>query len=163
MPRFSIEENRQHHNSLPCKPMAAGVVFKDETGRILLVKPNYRDFWIVPGGTADDGEAPLACAIREVKEELGLKIEPGQLTFRLVDYRPPYDGFNDKLYFYFDGGVLSPEQIGRIKLQADELDEYRFVTLDEAMELSSDWTACQISFAVRQGGPFYLEGGRQVQ
>ncbi len=163
MPFFSHEENRRHHNSLPAKPMSAGVVFRDESGKIMLVKPNYRDFWIVPGGNIDENESPLNCAVREVKEEIGLEIRPRQLSFRLVDYRPTHDGFSDKLNFYFDGGTLNPEQIDQIKLQEEELDEYRFVTLDEVIELSSDWTARQIRFAISQGGPFYLEGGRQVK
>ena len=44
-----------------------------------------------PGGKLEDGETPRACAVREVREEVGLELEPaaleraGKLTFRLDD------------------------------------------------------------------------------
>jgi 8-oxo-dGTP diphosphatase len=57
---------------------AGGVVWRDgATGReVLLVhRPKYDD-WSFPKGKADDGEDDLACALREVEEETGLRCRP---------------------------------------------------------------------------------------
>jgi 8-oxo-dGTP diphosphatase len=57
---------------------AGGVVWRDGVkGReVLLVhRPKYDD-WSFPKGKADDGEDDLACALREVEEETGLRCLP---------------------------------------------------------------------------------------
>nr|WP_202541092.1 NUDIX hydrolase [Streptomyces sp. SID3915] len=104
----------------------AATVFRDARGRILLVEPNYRDGWALPGGTieSDTGEGPRQGARRETAEEIGLDIEPGRLL--AVDWargpgRPPIAAY------LYDGGVLSEEQLGAIRLQEEELLSWRLV------------------------------------
>ncbi|MFF8812893.1 NUDIX domain-containing protein [Streptomyces pactum] len=58
---------------LPRKRMAAGVLFFDSAGRVLLVDPAYREPWEIPGGAVEREESPRAGARREVREELGLQ------------------------------------------------------------------------------------------
>ncbi len=55
---------------------AAGILYVAPDGDVLLLRrssteENYAGHWALPGGKADDDEAPLACAMREAKEELG--------------------------------------------------------------------------------------------
>ncbi len=159
--RFSEDEHREWFNSQPRKPMSAAVLFTDKQHNVLLVKPNYRDTWNLPGGVIDEYESPLDAAVREVKEELGLTLDRTTLQFSSVDYRPPKDGLVDKLYFYFYGGILAPASISQITLQADELDEMRFVTLADAEPLLSKWTHRQVSAALSAIGKrgVYLEKG----
>jgi hypothetical protein len=38
--------------------VAAGVLFFDAAGRILLVQPTYKDYWDIPGGYVETGETP---------------------------------------------------------------------------------------------------------
>ncbi|HKB30855.1 MAG TPA: NUDIX domain-containing protein, partial [Streptosporangiaceae bacterium] len=60
--------------SLPTVYLAAGALITDPSGRVLLVKPNYRDHWAVPGGICEQGEPPHEACARELLEELGLPI-----------------------------------------------------------------------------------------
>jgi 8-oxo-dGTP diphosphatase len=41
------------------------------TGRVLLVKPTYRDHWALPGGYLEAGEYPQDGCARELHEGLG--------------------------------------------------------------------------------------------
>jgi len=52
----------------------------DEHGRILCVRLNYASKgWSTPGGRVESGESPLDALAREVREEVGLEVEPGEL------------------------------------------------------------------------------------
>ena len=77
-------------------PGAAAVVAVDGAGRVCLVR-QYRhgieDFlWEIPAGKLDPGEAPQACAVRELAEETGVQARRwtslGQLSFRRPGYSP---------------------------------------------------------------------------
>ncbi len=59
-------------NPKPC----AGVLLLRQ-GRVLLARrarAPRKDYWDLPGGFLNDGEAPAACAVREAREELGLEV-----------------------------------------------------------------------------------------
>ncbi|WP_233518032.1 NUDIX domain-containing protein [Streptomyces corynorhini] len=112
--------------SLPRVLAGAAVLLRDGAGRVLIVEPNYREGWALPGGTieSDDGETPREGARRETLEEIGLDIEPGRLL--TVDWvqgenRPPVASY------LYDGGVLSEERLAAIVVQEDELLSWRLV------------------------------------
>jgi 8-oxo-dGTP pyrophosphatase MutT (NUDIX family) len=121
---------------LPKKQVGTAVLFFNSINELLIVKPDYKDGWLVPGGSVDENESPLASAMREVKEEIGLE----NIIFQLVGvyYGQSKGVFSDSLKFIFYGGVLSDENISKICLQKDELTESRFVNIDEAMFLLSN-------------------------
>lgn len=51
--------------------MAAGALFRDADGRMLLVDPTYKPTWDLPGGDVEKDESPQATCRREIGEELG--------------------------------------------------------------------------------------------
>jgi 8-oxo-dGTP pyrophosphatase MutT (NUDIX family) len=105
--------------------MSAGALFFDEQGALLLVKPTYKDGWEIPGGIVEADESPMHACVREVREELGLTVQPGPLL--VMDYKSRGDGLPDSLQLVFLGGTLTPAQIQAIKLPEAELSEYRFL------------------------------------
>ncbi|MEU6214373.1 NUDIX hydrolase [Streptomyces sp. NPDC047023] len=108
------------------------VLLTDDEGRVLIVKPTYRDGWQFPGGTVDHGEDPESCARRELTEETGLvRSMLGILTVTWTPAGTRRDG--PQVNFVFDAGtvpkgtpVLLPEQ---------ELEAYRWAPSEEAEQL----------------------------
>ncbi|OLZ64531.1 NUDIX hydrolase [Streptomyces sp. IMTB 2501] len=116
--------------SLPRVLAGAAALFRDAEGRVLLVEPNYREGWALPGGTieSDDGETPRQGARRETLEEIGLDREPGRLL--AVDWvhgtaRPPL------VAYLYDGGVLAETDLKAIRLQEEELLSWRLVPREQ--------------------------------
>jgi histidine triad (HIT) family protein len=145
---------------LPAKPSASGVVLTDVDGRILIVRPTYRDTWGLPGGGVDGTESPREGCVREIREELGLDLEPGALI--AYEHRVNASGV-DSHRFLFDGPVLTQSQIDAIALPPDELSDLRFVTLDEAVALLDPPQARRLQLALEhrgEGQAIYLEDGR---
>ncbi|RMI36157.1 NUDIX hydrolase [Streptomyces triticirhizae] len=144
--------------------LAAGVLFFDEHGRVLLVDPTYKPGWEFPGGVVETGEAPTLAAAREVVEELGLTLdaEPRPLV---VDWEPPrHRGFGG-VRLLFDGGVLSAERLERLLLPDDELRDWRLVTEAEAEQLLDGRRFRRLRAALRAralGRPLYLERGHPI-
>lgn len=130
---------------LPTFYAATGALITDTAGRILLVKPHYRDHWTFPGGGVESEEAPhLSCA-REVREELGLVMPVGQLL--VVDWAPSLGKRPlPIMYFLFDCGVL--DRPVTIQLQADELDHHTFLPAEQAVSRLAPNVAARLPAAV---------------
>jgi 8-oxo-dGTP diphosphatase len=108
---------------LPAVVIAAAALITDPSGRVLLVKPNYRDDWTLPGGICEHGEPPHVGCAREIAEELGLQLGVGALL--AIDWAQPYGPeARPVMHFLFDGGAL--EDGANIVLQREELDDFRF-------------------------------------
>lgn len=127
--------------------MAAGALIFNRQGEILIVKPNYKDHWSIPGGTTDRNESPRDSCLREVREEVGLKLR--RADFVCVDYIPKNGEKNESLQFLFYCGTISGAQIRRIKLQKSELDEYRFLTPGKARSLLNRHLAGRLAVCIR--------------
>ena len=64
-----LQQNRtaldQYVASLANKRMAAGALFRDEAGGVLLVNPVYKPTWDLPGGAVEAEESPGSCSPTE--------------------------------------------------------------------------------------------------
>lgn len=147
---------------LPRVLAAAAVLFRDAEGRVLLVEPNYRQGWGLPGGTveSDAGETPRQGARRETAEEIGLDVPVGALL--AVDWVPG-DGRPPLVAYLYDGGVLDDAQLAAVRLQEEELLSWRMVTRAEITAHLPGATGRRVLAAldaVESGtGPVELENG----
>jgi 8-oxo-dGTP pyrophosphatase MutT (NUDIX family) len=159
----------QYVASLARKRMAAGALFRDGSGRVLLVEPTYKPTWEVPGGGVEQEESPTAACRREVLEELGLDRPVGRVL--AVDWvpsrpvNPEGPVIPEGLMLVYDGGVLSEAEIAAIRLPADELASCAFVEPERVPELTSAPLARRIAAcldAVTASIVISLENGHPV-
>lgn len=113
--------------------LAAGGIIIDESGnsrRVLLVhRPKYDD-WSFPKGKLDAGETFEEAALREVREETGLKC---RIIRKLVvlRYRARHKGQRKpKAVHYF----LMERINRRVRVPGDEVDLAEWFTLEEASQ-----------------------------
>lgn len=154
-----------HRAARPKALTAANVLFTDRSGGVLLVRPGYGDpdRWLLPGGGVDSdlGETPRAAAAREVREEIGLEVAPGRLLAVNWAHRP---GFPARIRFLYDGGVLGPDALARIRLRPAELLDWRTAQRGELRGLVKPQLRRQIKACLKAlaagTGPLELHEGR---
>lgn len=148
-------------DGLPGIPASAGALLRDEQGRILLLKPTYKQGWTIPGGVMEaDGETPWQACRREVLEETGLTVARGRLA--AVDTRPAKTRKAMGLRFLFDCGVVPSAEAAAIVVQAEEISEFAFVAPDEALALLRPAVSRRVAAALQASHCVYLEDGRPV-
>ena len=138
--------------------VAAGALFFDEPGRVLLVKPTYKDGWDIPGGYVEPGESPLRACHREVQEELGIEVALDRLL--VVDWAPSQQE-GDKILFIFDGGQLTCD-IDDLELDTSEVIQAQFFATSSLHELLNRRLLPRILEAAHARSvqrPAYLEHG----
>jgi len=145
---------------LPRKRAIGQVLVRDRDARVLLCQLTYKRDWDLPGGVVEVGESPQLAAIREVEEELGLKLPLGGLL--LTDWLPPWGGWDDALCLVFDGGVHESALLDDVVREEREIRTAEFCTLDQVAERCADFTARRIRSALDNlgSGPSYTESGR---
>ena len=150
-----------HPFEVPRVPASAGALIFDAAGRLLILKPNYKKGWTIPGGQIDsNGESPWEACRRETLEECGLEVARGRLV--CVDFRRPRPNRPGGLRFLFHCGTFADSELQAIRLQADEIDEHRLAELDEATKLLSGPIRRRVAAAVGAERCVYLEDGRPV-
>lgn len=159
MTERTLLEPAAWYATLPSFLASASALITNPSGAVLLVKPNYRDHWNIPGGILEPAEPPHMCCRREIHEELDLELPVDQLL--VVDWVPPNPQRKAWFGFVFDGGVI--EKPGSIRLQTEELDGFAFVDVDEARRRLTTNTALRVQAALRArqaGATEYLFNGQ---
>lgn len=104
---------------------AAGIILKNH--KILLLQrtrfsKRYPNHWGCPGGKALPFETPEENAIREIKEECNLDFTPTEIL--------KIGHWNGKKFYRFLG-----DWEGNIKIQEEEVQNYKWCTFEEAKQL----------------------------
>ncbi|WP_338673870.1 NUDIX domain-containing protein [Streptomyces sp. SCSIO 30461] len=145
-----------HHMVYGC------LYIRDERDRPVQLRSVYGSrLWQFPGGNLDvPGEDPLQTARREAVEETGLELgldSPKLLLTHFLHAGPRLP--LNKVGLVFDGGRLSAEQLGRIRLDPAEHDMWAVHDLATWQELMAPLAFARldaIERARRGEGPAYL-------
>ena len=68
-------------STTPKTILIAAAVLMDPKGRTLLVRKRGTQAFMQPGGKIEAHEQPINALVRELEEELGLKIDPSSATY----------------------------------------------------------------------------------
>lgn len=126
------------------KNVSAGILFVLNNEKILLVHATNSTWWksySPPKGHVEAGESFAEAACREVKEEVGIKIEPSSLDEMItVDYTTK-EGKKYKTVYLFIYKINSLDEIGLKSellpfsmLQQQEVDHAKFMTYEECLQ-----------------------------
>ena len=97
-----VHKSRFLNSRRPKYNKKAGVfIYDPNTTRVLLVQSRGQ-LWGPPKGTIEKGESDIECAVREVKEETGLDIDPSNFL-RAIRVG------NRAMYFYMEMDAVSVE------------------------------------------------------
>jgi 8-oxo-dGTP pyrophosphatase MutT (NUDIX family) len=99
----------------------------------------HRGQWALPGGRCDEGETPVIAALRELQEELGLELRPGDVLGLLDDY-PTRSGYliAPVVVWAATSAAISPnpEEVASVhRVALDDIereDAFSFTTIPES-------------------------------
>jgi 8-oxo-dGTP diphosphatase len=113
------------------KVAAHGLIKKDDKYLIThrsAINDYMPQLWDIPGGTIKFGEKAVYALIREIKEETGLIVNVGKFIFC-------YDFLSNPKRHQFQMVYECEYKSGEVKLDPQEHDDFKWVTLDETESL----------------------------
>ncbi|MGC9518203.1 MAG: NUDIX domain-containing protein [Desulfuromonadaceae bacterium] len=141
--RATHESYLSHIQIIKANPMDSGILkhiktsvvacIIDEQQRILLTKRNIPPFfgqWVMPGGKIDHGESIASALMREVQEEVGLKVKTGTLV-DIYEHLAVGERNDHYIILYYRALPLSMD----ININPAELSEARWFAGDELPHL----------------------------
>jgi 8-oxo-dGTP diphosphatase len=105
-------------------PKPAVGVLIERDGRVLLVKRErapYKGYWDIPGGFVESGEAPPKGAMREAREETGLRVKVDHLIGAYQDVYREKTGSGHTFNVYY-----AAHPVGGRERAADDASELRW-------------------------------------
>ena len=116
----------------------AAAIIKRQQKILLVTVPNI-DFWFLPGGRVQSGESTAAALLREMREELGLRVTAGSLRWVIENFFTMKGLQFHELGFYFP--VTLPPHPGEVlqnsfyrQVEDEEL-HFQWFNLDEIQSL----------------------------
>ncbi len=142
---FEIDlHDYEESNAVFSRPSARGIIFTDNN-KIALVYSKKEKYYKFPGGGIHSDEDKKDALIREVREEVGLKVIPesihefGCVVRRQKSEMSSHAIFQQKNYYYI---CKTKKQIEQQKLDAYEAEAefvLRIVDLDEAIRVNAKY------------------------
>lgn len=125
----------------------ARIMLIDERDRIFLLKTHFDPEvglpprWLTPGGAIDNGESTLEAAVRELREETGMIIDPEVLGEPVLEASGRWDWADGLNYHTYTDTIyelkvqnFQPDTSGFTQDELRDILEYRWWTVDEILD-----------------------------
>jgi 8-oxo-dGTP pyrophosphatase MutT (NUDIX family) len=115
----------------------ARVVVLDPDNRALLINevdpaaPGRPSYWLTPGGGIETGESPREAAVRELDEEIGLRISADDLRGPIAK-RTVIHGFSDRI-------LVQPETFFVVRTHSLEVTPNGLTAIEKQVLLGHKW------------------------
>lgn len=122
---------------------------KNKEWKFLMVKHVWKDYWSLPGWWIEERESIYKALKRECREELNLEIKIlwpkiwlklehiKELPQPICTYKIKYNEFNWREVKRIEHIFLAEIKSGKIKIQEDEIEEYKFFTAEEILVMET--------------------------
>ncbi len=144
--KYSPSEQRSYWQQLPRKVISVGALIFDKQKRILLVKPEYKDYWSQPGGVVEKNESPRAALIRETKEEIDLDVELNRLLSIGYFQKDITGQVFDAVHITFLAKLINNRDFN---FNDGEIEDLKWATLSEAKGLLNERGHKRLQAALR--------------
>jgi 8-oxo-dGTP diphosphatase len=121
---------------MPKMPSVGVGVIIEKDGQVLLLKRTSvhgAGTWSTPGGHLEYGESPEACAIREVKEETGVRI--GDVRFKGITNDLFRESEKHYVTVWMEGKYLSGKPVVKDTLEATDIGWFAWNALPKPLFL----------------------------
>lgn len=133
-----IGENKKKFSRLRVKreDAAAVLVINTDSNKVILTK-QFRypvaakaseEILEIVAGKLDEGEEPLAAALRETEEEIGYKIKPKNISFLISCFASP--GYSSERFFIYHATVTDDDKVSKGGGLAAENEHIEIIELD---------------------------------
>lgn len=141
---YSREETKRFLAHRVARPGSSAIIIENETGEALVLKAHYKPYWSFPGGWIEHGQTPRQAALRELEEETSIVLteDDVRLAF-VVDRQSDIMQTYQFVFQALDGrGADEP-----IRLQANEIDDYRFVSPEYVLQHEEEFGGAVVEWA----------------
>ncbi|MES2216151.1 MAG: NUDIX hydrolase [Patescibacteria group bacterium] len=152
----------EYYKTLARVATSGGGIIRNARGEFLIQKHSYRKDWHIAGGMTNEKETPREAVLREIKEETGLDIKTARLFCVDFAHNPPFD----RILFVFDCGFIDEKLEKEIRIDGDEITEFKFVSREEMLEILSPKLITRLKnslHAFDNGSLVYLEDGIEIK
>lgn len=116
-------------------------------GKVLMhkraeTKAKWPGFWIGPGGHIDEGEDALTAAIREIKEETGVTLEPHNVALKVLAFHHHVDRNEVWMEYLFRAEIPADQPI-----HSTDEGETHWIPLEELMTMDKVFPPSQYYLA----------------
>lgn len=137
--------------------VTVGALIFNEGGQVLMIRTHkWSGLWGIPGGKTKYGETSVEALVREVKEETDLDVV--DIRFVLVQDCIHSDEFYRDAHFVLLNYTCRCQAVPGVRLNA-EAQEFRWVTVDEALSMALNRPTRTLINAVQRLAPASAKSG----
>ena len=149
---YSREDTQRFLAQRVARPGSSAVIIENAEDEALVLKAHYKPYWSFPGGWIEHGQTPREAALRELEEETGIELADADVRLAFVVDRR--SDIMQTYQFVFEA-IEGRGGTDKIDLQADEIDEYRYVSREYVLAHREEFGGAVVMWAKSDGVRYY--------